>query len=159
MAARRGISTWGLGLGTGLLLAMCPGGVVLGGLLLLPGGLACLIDPTPGKSAGRPVLLCGAATAIAPAAAWWMAGPDIANALAIATSPDRLALAWCVQSLAWLGVEALPALIRTALNAAASTRMATLRRTRAGLEAEWSIPPSEPAPDDGTRAEPAPARG
>ncbi|MCX7384978.1 MAG: hypothetical protein NT133_26965 [Alphaproteobacteria bacterium] len=116
------------------------------GVLLLPTIGLFMLDHTQGKPAARPMLLCGIATIVAPTLAWWSAGPDLATALAIAGQPERLAFSWSMQGLAWLGIEALPAMVRLVLDGTAATRVASLRRARAELEKEWTVPPSSPGP-------------
>ena len=133
---------WMLGLATGIALALAPGAAALALVLLMPGVAAFLLDGGKGKPAARPVLLCGLATIVFPGVDWWQAGPDLGNALAIATRPDRLGLAWSLQGLAWLAIEVLPTLIRLVLDGTADARIVALRRARTHLEEEWNIPPS-----------------
>ncbi len=142
------MSNWVLGLGTGVCLALMPGAVVLGAILLAPAVVAMMIDESAGKSASKPILLCGIATAVAPGYLLWTIGPEIVSAVSIATNPRQLALSWSLQGVAWLSAEVLPAIIRASLNAASSARIAVLRRARARIETEWSIPEVAVDPED-----------
>ena len=139
---------WLLGMACGGAAALAPAAMAMLAILLAPGVLAAAADTTPGRAAARPVVLLGAAAAIAPLARLWADGASLPNAITLACAPRTLALAWSLQGAAWLAAEALPALVRLLLDGNARAQTAALRRARHALEEEWGIPPAR----DGERA-------
>jgi hypothetical protein len=133
---------WLLGMACGVATAFAPAYAVMATILLAPALLAAAADATPGRASARPVLVLGAASAIAPLGHLWSSGPFVANAFALARDPHTLALAWSTQGATWLAAEAVPAVLRLLLDGRARSRAAALRRARRALEEEWAIPPA-----------------
>ncbi len=136
---------WLLGLLCGAAAAVAPGWLTLAAILLAPGLLAALTDPAPGRASARPVLLLGAAVAIAPLVTLAGSGGGVTMALALAGEPRTLALTWSAQGAAWLVMEAAPWLIRLLLDGSAAAQALALGRARNALEAEWGFAPREGA--------------
>ena len=138
---------WLMGLFCGAGAALAPGPLALAAILLAPGLLSFLTDPTPARSSARPVLLLGGAAGVAPLLALNASGGGVADAISMGCEPRSLALAWSLQGAGWLAVEAAPWLIGLVLDSIARAESIALRRTRRSLEAEWGIPPREGEPE------------
>lgn len=137
-----GSAVWLQGLACGAVVAMATPTAVLGGLLLVPGIAALLLERRAGRPAARVALLCGAAAAAAPLIALWQTGLGVGSALAAASDPAVLAGCWAAQAGGWLLAQLAPVLLRLAFDAHAATIAARLRSERARFESEWDIPPA-----------------
>ena len=140
---RGGATNWFVGLLFGAAAAVATPSALVVGVFLAPAILLFVLDATPGKQIGWPIMTIAGATLVRPLSELWLAGHVMAAALDIAADPRSVAPAWGLQAAGWLAIEAAPALIRLGFEGAARRRSAALRRARARIEAEWGIPPVE----------------
>jgi hypothetical protein len=123
---------------------------LLAAVLLAPTALAMVTDPAPGRPTGRTVLLFGLAASVHSFAMLWHASGSMDGALRIATDVTSPALAWAAQGAGWLLAEAMPVVLRIALDTAAAARLMHLRQQRAVLAEEWNLPvPQDAKPSQG----------
>ncbi len=139
--ARHGPGLWLLGMGSGALATLATPTAVLAGVLLAPGLLALLLDPTPGRTAARPVLLCGVAASLHPLLALWDGGGGMDAGLGLAADLPTLGTAWAAQGLGWLACELSPLAVALVQTARVRAQAARLRAERVALEEEWGLPP------------------
>jgi hypothetical protein len=137
-----GSAVWLQGLACGAVVALATPTAVLGGLLLVPGIAALLMERRAGRPAARVALLCGLASAAAPVTALWQTGLGVSGALATASDPPVLAACWAAQAAGWLLAQLAPVLLRLAFDARAAATAARLRAERTRYETEWGIPPA-----------------
>lgn len=147
-ATRRDRSyTWLQGLVSGLAAALFPGPALLAALLLAPGLVALALDRAPSKPAARAILLFGAAATIPPLVRLWHLGATVDSALTLLGDPALVATAWLLGAIGWLLDQFAPLLVRYALDAAVTARVARLNGERARLAEAWGLgsEPESPA--------------
>lgn len=137
-----GSAVWLQGLACGAVVAMATPTAVLGGLLMVPGIAALLLERRAGRPAARVALLCGGAAAAAPMITLWQAGLGVTGAVAAASDPAVLASCWAAQAAGWLLAQLAPVALRLAFDARAAAIASRLRSERARQESEWGIPPA-----------------
>ena len=139
---------WLQGLACGTALAVAPGPVALLGVLLAPGLVAYLVEARPGKPVSEAMLLLGAATVFTPLRLLWEGGLTIVASIDLLEEPARVVLSWtaAAAAAAWLAGQLARIMARELSEARAKRHMASLRRERAGLVAEWgALEPQKPA--------------
>jgi hypothetical protein len=123
--------------------------MLLLGILLLPGLVGLIVDPSNGRAVGRSAILCGLAASVRPVLGLWRSGPTVAAGLAAAGDFSTVGWAWLAGGLGWLLAELAPFIVRMALDAKDAQQTAKLRKARELLEAEWGLPPLEAGDDRG----------
>lgn len=134
---------WLQGLACGAVVALATPTALLLALMLVPTGMAFLLDPRPERPAARPVLLFGLAATLPSLLVLWRGGHSIDLAFSLCTDVSVLGVAWASQAAGWLLAEIAPLCTRLALDARSAARTAKLRAARARFEADWGIPPPE----------------
>jgi hypothetical protein len=135
---RRGLSPgWFIGLAAGIGLGIAPGPVLLLGVLLGPGCIMSLLEARGQRS--TPMLLFGAAGAVAPCLALIRAGFWLDTAVTLVSEPSVLAGAWLPALLGWGMAQLMPEMVLILLSAQMRSRVATLRKQRARLGADWNL--------------------
>ena len=149
--ARRGSGMWMQGLVCGALVTLATPTALLGGVLLLPAIIVYLIDDTEGRPALRAVLLFGLATALRPMLTLWTGGHSVSVSLSLLSDFATPAVAWSAQGAGWLLSQAIPLLVRVALEAQSRLEIARLRAERAKLAEQWGVPATAAAGDVSAR--------
>ena len=130
---------WLSGLACGMFAVLAPGVAVVVASLLVPGLFALKLDKDPGRPVARAVLTCGLAGCVHPVLMLWNMGQSWDTALAIATDPSALGLAWAAAAAGWLLTQVAPLAVRSALEAAALARAVRLRATRDRIAEAWDL--------------------
>jgi hypothetical protein len=147
--ARRGSGLWLQGLICGALVTLATPTALLGGVLLLPSVLVYFFDDSEGRATLRAVLLFGLAGSVRPLLALWTGGHSIDTSLSLLSDVTVPVLAWSAQGAGWLLAQAIPLLIRVALEGQTKVEMARLRGERRKLAEAWGLPahPSDEGED------------
>jgi len=140
-AGRGGASLlWLQGLLCGALIALAGSVALLLAILLAPVGLAVLCDRQSGKPMARSVLLCGLGACVGPVGQLWSSGQGLAQAVALATEPRVIAIAWGAAAGGWMLSELAPVAVRLVSDVSARSRIARLRARRERLSEAWGFP-------------------
>jgi hypothetical protein len=137
--ARRGSGRWLQGLACGALLTLATPTALMAGVLLLPAIVVYLTDDGEGRATLRAVLLFGAAGSLRPMLSLWTGGHTVGVSLSLLSDIAVPALAWSAQGAGWLLAQAIPLLMRVALDAQASVEIARIRAERAKLAEAWGL--------------------
>jgi len=127
------------GLLLGAALVGAPSLALLLVVLLAPGLLCLIAEPTPGRPQARASLLAGAACSLAPAWRLWTMGLGFGHALSLLADPRTLATAWFAGGLAWLACELTPLGIAFLFELQAERQRKRLGEQRAELIKEWNL--------------------
>jgi hypothetical protein len=146
---RRGSGPWLQGLVCGALATLATPTALLAGVLLLPAIIVYLIDDAEGRATLRTVLLFGLAASLRPMLGLWTGGHSMDISISLLSDVATPAVAWSAQGAGWLLAQAIPLLVRMALEGQAKIEIARLRAERAKLAETWGLPPE---PDGGDAA-------
>jgi hypothetical protein len=150
VAARRGSGRWLQGLVCGALVTLATPTALLAGVLMLPSIIVYLLEDGEGRGTLRAVVLFGLAGSLRPMVALWTGGHSIETSLSLLSEIAVPALAWSAQGAGWLLAQAIPLLVRVALEGQTKVEMAHLRGQRRKIADEWGVPP--PADDESAKA-------
>jgi hypothetical protein len=130
---------WLSGLACGILATIAPGLAIVAVTLLGPGLVVVRLDREPGRAVTRTVLTCGLAACVNPAVALWNSGQSVGAAIAIASDPLVLAVAWGAAAAGWLMTQLMPLLVRMVLEAASLAHATRIRALRGRLVGDWGL--------------------
>src|SRR5215217_3359123 len=91
-----------LGLAGGGLIALAPDIAVPTGILLAPGLVAFLFDPTPGHAVARAMLLFQMAACVRPVTDAWFRCEGMNACMDILAQPRQIMTIWIVAAAAWV---------------------------------------------------------
>ncbi|PPQ28119.1 hypothetical protein [Rhodopila globiformis] len=128
-----------LGLIGGGLIALAPDIAVPAGILLAPGLVAFMLDPTPGHALARAMLLFQAAAALRPLDQAWFRCEGLHACMGTLAQPRQVLLVWIMAALAWLLTQILPIGLKLLSDYRVRVRRATLEARRDRLIAEWGL--------------------
>lgn len=128
-----------LGFGGGGLIALSPDIAIPLIVLLLPGLITLLIDPTPGAALARAMLLFQGATCVNPIASAWYRCAGIHGCLDYLCDPTTVGRSWLAALTAWLVAQVLPIGLKMLDDYRLKKARATLVKRRADLIAEWGL--------------------
>lgn len=131
---------WLQGLLCGALVALAGSVALLLAILLAPAGLAAMFDRQPGKPTARSMLMCALGACVEPVGRLWSSGQSLSQALALATEPRVIGIAWGAAAGGWILSEVAPLAVRLALDVSARSRVARLRARRERLAEAWGFP-------------------
>jgi len=132
-----------IGLGGGGLIALSPDIAIPLIVLLLPGLITLLIDPTPGAALARAMLLFQGATCVDPVASGWYRCAGIHGCLHYLCDPPTVARSWLAALTAWLVAQVLPIGLKMLDDHRLKKARATLVKRRADLIDEWGLEDSD----------------
>jgi hypothetical protein len=128
-----------LGLTGGGLIALAPDIAVPAGLLLAPGLVAFMLDPTPGHALARAMLLFQAAAALRPLDEAWYRCEGLHACMDTLAQPRQVLMVWIMAALAWLLTQILPVGLKLLSDYRVRARRAMLEARRDKLIAEWGL--------------------
>lgn len=133
----------------GFALAVAPLLTLLATSLLLPGLIAWMHDPAPGRPVGRTMLGFGAAAAYGPVAAMVRQGTSAPLSASLLPAAEALGLAWGAAGMGWILCQAFGLAFAAYAQRQASAEVKRLLRARRELEIEWDIAPKAAGPRGG----------
>jgi hypothetical protein len=144
IGARLGHVTGGLivlllGLIGGGLIALAPDIAVPAGILLAPGLVAFLFDPTPGHAVARAMLLFQAAATVRPLDDAWFRCEGLHACMDALAQPRQILTIWTMAALAWLITQILPVGLKLLSDYRVRSRRAALEARREKLVSEWGL--------------------
>jgi hypothetical protein len=130
-----------------LLLALCGGGLIAlapdialpVGVLLAPGLVGLLFDPTPGRAVARAMLLFTAASGFRPVADAWVRCDGIASCMDMLAGPRAVLVCWTMAALAWILTQTLPLGLKLLSDHRVRARCNALEARRDSLVADWGL--------------------
>jgi|GEM_PF-689351 len=139
---------WLVGLACGALIGLATPYALVAGAFLAPGLILLALDGSGGRAAGWAILMIGAAAAVHPLMALWLAGHHMGAAIDLVSDVRALAASWAFQGAGWLAIEAGPWIIGVVLDGTAQARALRLRQARARIEEEWGVPAAPGSADN-----------
>jgi hypothetical protein len=112
---------------------------VPGAVLLAPGLVAMLFDPTPGHAVARAMLLFQTAFAVRPLADAWTRCEGMQSCMDTLVRPRLLLIVWTMAAVAWMLTQILPIGLKLVSDYRVGQRRAELRQRRATLIADWGL--------------------
>jgi hypothetical protein len=146
-----GSGRWLQGLVCGALVTLATPTALLGGVLLLPTIMVYLFDSADGRATMRAVLLFGLAGSVRPFLALWTGGHTLDTSMSLLSDLAVPVLAWSAQGAGWLLAQAIPLLVRMALEAQTRVELIRLRAERTKLVEAWGLP-AEPTDENADAA-------
>jgi hypothetical protein len=128
-----------LGLAGGGLIALAPDIAVPTGILLAPGLVAFLFDPTPGHAVARAMLLFQMAACVRPVTDAWFHCEGMNACMDILAQPRQIMTIWIVAAAAWVVTQILPIGLKLLSDYRVNSRRAALQLRREKLVAEWGL--------------------
>lgn len=128
-----------LGLSGGSLIALSPDLAIPLIVLLLPGLVTLLIDPTPGLALARAMLLFQAAACVYPVTDAWYRCAGIHSCLSYLGDPVTIMRVWLAAAAAWLVAQVLPIGLKMLEDHRLRLQRSLLESRRAALMAEWGL--------------------
>jgi hypothetical protein len=135
----RGLTVLLLGLGCGGLMALSPDIALPVLVLLLPGLVMMIIDPSPSHATARAMLLCQAATCARPVAEAWYRCEGLPACMAYLAGPGDIAKAWLAAALAFIATQILPIGLKLLDDKRLQARETELTARRQALSTEWGM--------------------
>jgi hypothetical protein len=128
-----------VGLCGGGLIALAPDIALPAGVLLAPGLVAFVFDPTPGRAVARAMLLFQAASSFRPLADAWDRCDGIGPCMDMLAGPRAVLVAWMMAALAWVLTQSLPIGLKLLSDYRVRARRAALEARRDKLVADWGL--------------------
>lgn len=132
-----------LGLSGGSLIALSPDIALPLVVLLLPGLVTLLIDPSPGAALARAMLLFQAAACVQPVSQAWYQCSGIHGCLNYLCEPLTVVRAWLAALAAWLVAQVLPITLKLLDDHRLKEQRAILVARRTALATEWGLEGNE----------------
>jgi len=128
-----------VGLGCGTVIALAPD-IAAGVLVLqLPGVLAWLVDPTPGRAVGRTMLLFQGAASIRPILSIWFACDGLNACVKMALDPSTYLVVLLATIFGFGLTQILPIVLKLFDEDRVRKRRANLQAERAKIAEEWDL--------------------
>jgi hypothetical protein len=127
-----------VGLACGGAIAIAPDIAAAVMVLQIPGALALLLDPSPGRAIGKTMLLCQAAATVQPIVSIWYHCDELRACVALATQRTTV-LVLLAAGGGFVLAQALPLALKVADDARIKSRCERLAAERRKLVAEWEL--------------------
>src|SRR5258708_6009889 len=128
-----------VGLACGGAIAIAPDIAAAGMVLQIPGTLALLLDPSPGRAIGKTMLLCQAAASIRPIVLIWFQCDGLRACVAMATERRTVLTVLLAAAGGFVLAQALPLALKVLDDARIKLRCEYLTVERQKLVAEWEL--------------------
>nr|WP_294526084.1 hypothetical protein [uncultured Rhodopila sp.] len=128
-----------VGLAAGGLIAVAPDIAVPAAVLLAPGLVAFMFDPTPGRAVARAMLLFQAAASFQPLSDAWSRCEGMESCMDTVVRPRAVLTVWLMAALAWLLTQALPIGLKLLSDYRVRARRAALAARRDRLVKDWGL--------------------
>ena len=129
-----------VGLGCGAIMAATPDIAASVLVLLLPGIISFLIDPTPGRGVGRTILLFQAAASVRPISQIWYQCDGLDACVAMATDRRTVLVVMLAGAFGFVLTLLLPMILKLVDDGRMQVRRARLVAERQKLIDEWELP-------------------
>ena len=134
-----GLILLAIGLACGGAIAVAPDVAAAALVLQVPGALAFLLDPSPGRAIGKTMLLCQGAASIRPIVSIWFQCDQIRVCVAMATQRTTVLTVLLAAAAGFVLAQALPLILKVLDDARIKTRGEHLAAERKKLVAEWEL--------------------
>jgi hypothetical protein len=128
-----------LGLAAGGLIAVAPDIALPAAILLAPGLVAVMFDPTPGRAVARAMLLFQAAAGFQPLSDAWSRCDGIEVCMDTLVRPRAVLTVWLMAAVAWMLTQALPIGLKLLSDYRVRARRAALQARRDRLIEDWGL--------------------
>jgi len=128
-----------IGVGLGGVIAVAPDIAAAVFVLQIPGAVALLLDPSPGRAIGKTMLLCQSAASIRPIVAIWFQCDGIRACVAMATERRTVLIVLLAAAGGFVLAQALPLALKLLDDARIRLRCEDLAATRQKLVADWEL--------------------
>jgi hypothetical protein len=128
-----------LGLAAGGLIAVAPDIALPAGVLLAPGLVAIMFDPTPGRAVARAMLLFQAAASVQPLFDAWSRCDGIEACMDTLVRPRAVLIVWLMAAVAWMLTQTLPIGLKLLSDYRVLARRAALEARRDRLVEDWGL--------------------
>jgi hypothetical protein len=137
--AAAGVIVLLLGLAGGGLIALAPDIAVPTAILLAPGLIAFLFDPSPGHAVARAMLLFQVAVCLHPVTDAWYRCEGMQSCMDTLAQPRAVVLAWVMAAVAWMLTQSLPIGLKLLSDYRIRARRGALQARREKLMADWGL--------------------
>jgi hypothetical protein len=137
--AAGGVMVLLLGLAAGGLIAVAPDIALPAGVLLAPGLVAFVFDPTPGRAVARAMLLFQAASSVQPLSDAWSRCDGIESCMDTLVRPRAVLTVWLMAAVAWMLTQMLPIGLKILADHRVRARRAALEARRDRLVEDWGL--------------------
>lgn len=128
-----------LGLAGGGLIALSPDIAMPLAVLLLPGLLALMVDPSPGCAVARAILLFQGAACVHPVTDAWYRCAGINGCMGYLAEPGTISRVWLAAAAAWVVAQILPLGLKVLDDHRMRYRRSELAARREALAKEWGL--------------------
>jgi hypothetical protein len=108
-------------------------------VLQIPGAVALLLDPSPGRAIGKTMLLCQGAASVRPIESIWFQCDHIRVCVAMATQQSNVLTVLLAAAGGFVLAQALPLMLKVLDDARIKIRAEHLAAQRQKLVAEWEL--------------------
>jgi hypothetical protein len=129
-----------VGLGCGAIIAVTPDIAAAILVLLLPGIISLLIDPTPGRGVGRTILLFQAAASVGPVSQIWYQCDGLNACVSMATDRRTVLVVMLAGGFGFVLTLILPMILKVVDDGRMQIRRSRLVEERQKLVDEWEMP-------------------
>jgi hypothetical protein len=134
-----GLILLAVGLACGSAMAVAPDIAAAALVLQIPGAVALLLDPSPGRAIGKTMLLCQGAASVRPIESIWFQCDHIRVCVAMATQQSNVLTVLLAAAGGFVLAQALPLMLKVLDDARIKIRAEHLAAQRQKLVAEWEL--------------------
>ncbi len=134
-----GLVLLAVGLACGGAIAVAPDIAAAALVLQIPGAVALLLDPSPGRAIGKTMLLCQGAASVRPVVSIWFQCDQIRSCVAMATQRNTILTVLLAAAGGFVLAQALPLILKVLDDARIKIRAEHLAADRKRLVAEWEL--------------------
>jgi hypothetical protein len=128
-----------VGLACGGAIAIAPDIAAAVMVLLIPGALALILDPSPGRAIGKTMLLCQSAASVHPIVSIWSQCDGLRECVALVTDRRTVLIIVLAAAGGFVLAQALPMVLKVLDDARIKVRCEHLTMERQKLLAEWEL--------------------
>jgi hypothetical protein len=128
-----------LGLAAGGLIAVAPDIALPAAVLLAPGLVAFMFDPTPGRAVARAMLLFQAAASFQPLSDAWSRCDGVESCMDTVVNARAVLMVWSMAAVAWVLTQTLPLGLKLLSDYRVRARRAALEARRDRLVEDWGL--------------------
>jgi len=128
-----------VGLAAGGLIAVAPDIALPAAVLLAPGLIAVMFDPSQGRSVARAMLLFQAAASFQPLSDAWSRCDGIESCMDTLVRPRAVLTVWLMAAVAWVLTQTLPLGLKLLADYQVRARRAALEVRRDRLVKDWGL--------------------
>jgi hypothetical protein len=134
-----GLLLLAIGLACGGAIAVAPDIAAAALVLQIPGAVALLLDPSPGRAIGKTMLLCQGAASVRPVVSIWFQCDQIRACVAMAIQRTTVLTVLLAAAGGFVLAQALPLVLKVLDDARIKIRAEHLVAERKRLVAEWEM--------------------